>query len=200
MYIDYSKLWKLLIDKNISKTELIELTGISSRVLAKLSKNQIVTTDTIARICTVLECDVGDIMECADEEEMSLFAYYQKFGKIIEENEFYKTVYFEKRERPYFIYVSKRTANKGTHIHCRENGTIYWEQLYLFGGMSRASSEENVLIKPLVEKSKIQIVLISGKPGAINGLDEGIFVSSRGEKRDNCIYVMSETAFKLFEV
>lgn len=200
MYIDYSKLWKLLIDKNISKTELMELTGISSRVLAKLSKNQIVTTDTIARICTVLECDVGDIMECANEEKMSLFGYYQKYGKIIDENEFYKTIYFERQDKPYYVYVSKRTANKGTQIHCREDGAVYWEQLYLFGGMSRVSSEENVLIKPYANKEKIQIVLISGKPGAINGLDEGIFVSSRGKKRENCIYVMSETAFKLFEV
>lgn len=200
MYIDYSKLWKLLIDKNISKTELMELTGISSRVLAKLSKNQIVTTDTIARICTVLECDVGDIMECANEEKMSLYGYCQKYGKIIDENELYKTVYFERHEKPYYIYASQKTANKGTHIYCREDGAVYWEQLYPFGGMSRASSEENVLIKAYAEKEKTQIVLISGKPGSINGLDEGIFVSSRGKKRENCVFVMSETAFKLFEV
>ena len=200
MYIDYSKLWKLLIDKKISKTELIELTGISSRVLAKLSKNQIVTTDTIARICTVLECDVGDIMECTGEEKMPLYGYFQKYGKTIEENELYKTVCFEKNEKQYIVYVSKKKAGKGTHIHCRDNGAVYWEQLYPFGGMSRASSEECVLIKPNIQKSVIQIVLISGKPRSINGLDEGIFVSSRGKKRDECIYVMSETAFKLFEV
>ena len=62
MYIDYSNLWKLLIDKGMTKSDLIELTGISSRVLAKLSKNETVTTDTIARICTALNCDVGDIV------------------------------------------------------------------------------------------------------------------------------------------
>ena len=62
MYINYSKLWKLLIDKNMSKTELMEITGISSRVLAKLSKNETVTTDTIVRICSALNCDVCDIM------------------------------------------------------------------------------------------------------------------------------------------
>ena len=54
MYIAYSKLWKLLIDKGISKTDLMELTGMSSRVLAKLSKNETVTTDTVARICSAL--------------------------------------------------------------------------------------------------------------------------------------------------
>ena len=200
MYIDYSKLWKLLIDKNISKTELIELTGISSRVLAKLSKNQIVTTDTIARICTVLKCDVGDIMECLSEEKMPLFSYCKKFGKIVCENELYKTVCFERNEKQYVIYVSKKKAGKGTHIYCNDDGTVYWEQLYPFGGISRASSDRYVLVKPIIKKSIVQIVLISGKPDSINGLDEGIFVSSRGKKRDDCIYVMSETAFKLFEV
>ena len=40
MYMDYSKLWKLLIDKGMAKTDLLELTGISSRVLAKLSKKR----------------------------------------------------------------------------------------------------------------------------------------------------------------
>ena len=200
MYIDYSKLWKLLIDKNMSKTELMELTGISSRVLAKLSKNQIVTTDTIARICTVLECDVGDVMECAKEESLSLFGYFQKFGKVVDETDTCKTVCFERNGREYCVYVTKKSATKATHIYCRPNGTVYWEQLYPFGGMSRASSEQYVLVKPTVEKNKVQIVMIAGKPGSINGLDEGIFVSSRGERRDCCIYVMSEAAFKLFEV
>ena len=83
MYIDYSKLWKLLIDKGMSKTDLLELTGISSRVLAKLSKNETVTTDTIARICTALRCDVGDIMECVSEERLSIYGHYKKYGKCI---------------------------------------------------------------------------------------------------------------------
>ena len=94
MYIDYSKLWKLLIDKSMSKTDLMEITGISSRVLAKLSKNETVTTDTIARICSALNCDVGDIMECADEERLSVYAAYKRYGKCVAENELFKTVQF----------------------------------------------------------------------------------------------------------
>ena len=78
MYIDYSNLWKLLIDKDMSKTDLIALTGISSRVLAKLSKNETVTTDTIARICTALDCNVSDIMECVSESSLSVYAAYKK--------------------------------------------------------------------------------------------------------------------------
>ena len=50
----------------------MEITGISSRVLAKLSRNETVTTDTIARICNALKCDVGDVMECVDNEKLSL--------------------------------------------------------------------------------------------------------------------------------
>ena len=63
MYIHYSKLWGLLAEKELSKSDLMELTGLSSRVIAKLSKNQTVTTDTLAKICTALSCNVGDIMD-----------------------------------------------------------------------------------------------------------------------------------------
>lgn len=68
MYICYDKLWKLLLERNIRKTEMSEVAGLNSRTLAKLSKNETVTTDTIARICKALHCDVGDIMEYRDAE------------------------------------------------------------------------------------------------------------------------------------
>lgn len=199
MYIDYSKLWKLLIDKGITKTELSQITGISSRVVAKLSKNETVTTDTIARICTVLECDVSDIMECKNEEKLSVYKSFVKFGECTEENELYKTVRFTHNGQKYTVFSTKRSANKATHIHCEDNGTVYWEQLYPFGGISYPSREKFVLIKPTREKGEITIVLIKGRPALITGLDEGTFVSSRaGIKRASDIFVMSETAFKLF--
>ena len=50
MYIDYSNLWKLMAEKGLSKSDLMELTGLSSRIIAKIAKNETVTTDTIARI------------------------------------------------------------------------------------------------------------------------------------------------------
>lgn len=63
MPVSYNKLWKLLIDKGMKKTELRIAAGISSGTLAKLGKNESVTTDVLARICHALNCDIGDIME-----------------------------------------------------------------------------------------------------------------------------------------
>lgn len=199
MYMNYSKLWKLLIDKNMTKSDLMEMTGISSRVIAKLSKNETVTTDTIARICDALQCDVCEILECVSDDLMSVYSAYRKFGKTMEENNLYQTVVFSKSGKNYVVYVTKSKATKATHIECREDGTVYWVQFYPFGGISTASRVENVLIKPSRQIDTIAIVLIKGKPGIITGLDEGMFVSAHGElKNDTDVYVMSESAFKLF--
>lgn len=65
--ISYNKLWKLLIDKNLNKTQFRLLVGISSATLAKLSKNDNVNTDTINNICKTLKCDVSDIMEYIED-------------------------------------------------------------------------------------------------------------------------------------
>lgn len=197
MYIDYSKLWKLLIDKGMSKTDLLELTGISSRVLAKLSKNETVTTDTVARICTALSCDVGDIMECVDEERLSVYGHYKRDGQIIEKNELYTTVQFAIGERLHTVYVSNAKAKRGTTIRCEKDQTVYWEQMQPNGPFP--IPESSVLIKPQGADGETVIVLIKGKPSSITGLDEGIFVSSRGTRRTkNDVYVMSEAAFKAF--
>jgi len=199
MYIDYGKLWKRLIDKGMSKTDLANLTGISSRVLAKLSKNETVTTDTIARICAALGCDVGDIMECAGEERLSLYGCYKKYGKCTEKNALYKTVRFTARGKAFAVYVSLRAANKASHIICAEDGTVYWEQLYPIGSLAYDNVERSVFIKPKRAPGETVIVLIKGKPGMITGLDEGHFVSAHGViKGDGDIYVMSEAAFKVF--
>jgi DNA-binding Xre family transcriptional regulator len=61
--ISYNKLWKLLIDKGINKKQLIELTGVSSSSIAKLTKGENVTTDVLCKICKALNCDFKDIME-----------------------------------------------------------------------------------------------------------------------------------------
>lgn len=62
--VSYNKLWKLLIDKGINKKKLIQLTGISSSSMAKLTKCENVTTDMLCKICEVLDFDFKDIMEC----------------------------------------------------------------------------------------------------------------------------------------
>ena len=199
MYIDYSKLWKLLIDKNMSKTDLLQLTGISSRVLAKLSKNETVTTDTIARICTALDCDVSDIMECVSEKRLSVYSCYKRFGKCTEENDLYKVIRFAVGDQMYAVCVSKQSANKETHIHCEKDGVVYWEQIYPIGYIT-SNRVKSVLIKPQRNENETVIVLIKGKPGVIIGLDENGFASSkRGLKESSDIYVMSEAAFKVFD-
>ena len=66
--VSYNKLWKLLIDKNMNKKELIILSGISTTSMAMLRKGQNVTTDVLCKICKVLQCDFGDIMEYVPAE------------------------------------------------------------------------------------------------------------------------------------
>ena len=63
MEISYNKLWKLLIDKGMNKTGLRTKAHLSSGTMAKLGKNENVTTDILVRICAGLECDLADIME-----------------------------------------------------------------------------------------------------------------------------------------
>lgn len=59
----YSKLWKLLIDRKMKKNELKREAAISPGTYAKLNRDQFVSMDVLARICSVLDCDIGDIME-----------------------------------------------------------------------------------------------------------------------------------------
>ena len=69
MQISYNKLWKLLIDKKINKQKLKEISKVSSASMAKLGKGQNVTTDVLLRICTALDCQIGDIMEIVPDEK-----------------------------------------------------------------------------------------------------------------------------------
>ena len=69
MKVSYNKLWKLLIDKNMKKMDLMEAIEMSPNTLAKLGKNEDVSMDVLKRICTYLKCDIGDIMELIPEDE-----------------------------------------------------------------------------------------------------------------------------------
>jgi DNA-binding Xre family transcriptional regulator len=70
MNISYNKMWKLLIDKNMKRKDLKEQAEVSQNVMARLSKNQAVTMDTMGKICEVLQCDIGDVMEFIPEEDV----------------------------------------------------------------------------------------------------------------------------------
>ena len=68
MSINYNKMWKLLIDKNMKRKDLKEKAEVSQNVMARLSKNQAVTMETMEKICSVLQCDIGDVMEFIPDE------------------------------------------------------------------------------------------------------------------------------------
>ena len=68
MAVSYLKLWKLLLDKRMKKTDLIKVADISTTTLAKLSKDQSVSMDVMGRICKALSCDIGDVMEMVSDE------------------------------------------------------------------------------------------------------------------------------------
>ena len=69
MAVCYNKLWKLLIDKNMKKKDLRLATGISTTALAKLGKNEHVSTEILSKICTALDCDLCDIVELVKEKK-----------------------------------------------------------------------------------------------------------------------------------
>ena len=68
MAVSYKKLWKLLIDRDMKKKDLCEAACISHASVAKLGKNENVTTDVLVKICTALKCDISDIMEIIEIE------------------------------------------------------------------------------------------------------------------------------------
>ena len=63
MSVCYDKLWKLLIDKGLNRTDLKEMAGISFNVLAKMGKGENVSLESLYKVCLVLNCNIGGIME-----------------------------------------------------------------------------------------------------------------------------------------
>lgn len=69
MVVSYNKLWKILIDKGMNKTELRIKAGISTGALAKLGKNEHVNSEILVRICKVLDCSIDDILEITNGDK-----------------------------------------------------------------------------------------------------------------------------------
>ena len=67
MSVSYKKLWKILIDRDMKKKDLCAAAGISHASMAKLGKNENVTTDVLVKVCTALQCDISDIMELTQD-------------------------------------------------------------------------------------------------------------------------------------
>ena len=78
MPVSYDKLWKMLIDKKMNRTDLkdaagisfnVLANGISFNVLAKMGRNEFVSMESLHKICHTLSCDIGEIMEFTDNDE-----------------------------------------------------------------------------------------------------------------------------------
>lgn len=69
MAISYKRLWKLLIDKDIKKKDLVHMAGLSSYTLNKLNRSENVNAETLMKICVALDCSFDDIMEIIDEKK-----------------------------------------------------------------------------------------------------------------------------------
>ena len=85
MAIRYDRLWKLLIDKKMNRTELKEASGISFNVLARLGKNKPVSFETIEKICFTLNCDIEDVVEIyRDDSVKNLSLTYSTMNYLLE--------------------------------------------------------------------------------------------------------------------
>ncbi len=67
MTVSYKKLWKLLIDKDLMKKDLQQKAGVSWATITKMSKGEIVSTEVLMKVCKVLECNIGDIVDFIDD-------------------------------------------------------------------------------------------------------------------------------------
>lgn len=67
--MNYNKLWKLLIDKNMLKKDLREKAGLSTNVIAKMGKGGDVSTQVLRKICEVLDCQIEDIVELGPRKD-----------------------------------------------------------------------------------------------------------------------------------
>ena len=68
MGVSYKKLWKLLIDRDMLKTDLIKKAGISTNAMAHMGKNEDVRVEVLTRICCALNCTMNDIMDVIPDE------------------------------------------------------------------------------------------------------------------------------------
>ena len=199
MYLNYEKLWKLLLSKRLTKNDLCSMTGMSTRTLAKLVKNQSVTTDTLLHICEALDCTVDDILEISKTPpQMTLFDTYKQTRKKIVEDEFCILYEMTCGALTFRIKEIKQKMNKKRVLRCRGNSVVL-EQLYP-AGFGAVAIPSVVTDLSFVEKGKICILLADGTTVGITGRDEGRFLSEKCPYQEGSLYVMSKAKFKLFSL
>lgn len=69
MAVNYTKLWKLLLDKKMKRTDLKDIAGISSSTLAKLGKDEYVSLESIEKICCALGCNIDQVVDVIDHTQ-----------------------------------------------------------------------------------------------------------------------------------
>ncbi len=69
MEVSYKRLWKLLIDKDMKKKDLVTVAGISQSSVAKMSRGEPISMDVLLKICSALRCDIGDLVEAVQAKE-----------------------------------------------------------------------------------------------------------------------------------
>ncbi len=117
---------------------------------------------------------------------------------LFRETEHLKIYEFSNNDVNYRIAVTKKKAHKKIRI-TSDDGQVIWEEAFPAG--LYPVFEKEVLVKPseLIDKSKVSILVITGKPGIICGLDNGMIASANAFKSNFCLdklYVMSGAAFK----
>lgn len=201
MVLSYDNLWRLLEKYSMKKTDLMSLTGMSSRTLSKLTKNKSVSLETIMKICEVLHCRVEDVMTISEAQApVSLYDAYrhQSVPESDHENVTVSAVSYLGTD--YRIYVTKKAANKLTVIKC-VNDTVTWTQRpsnWKLSGQSYWAEEPIFSVRPELRKNTVTLFVVDGTPGGIDGLDDGIFRSARHPGGARYLHVMSMTAFKAF--
>lgn len=104
MRISYNKLWKMLIDKNMKKSDLKDKAGISSASVAKLGKGDNITTDILIKICEAMDCHLEDIMETVDDQPIA----EEKTGANVKCTPFVRQVWYNTCIRKWGVFLCQK--------------------------------------------------------------------------------------------
>lgn len=80
MSVSYKRLWKLLIDREMTKTQLIQQAGITTNAMARMGKSEDVRVETLAKICAALECSIDDIIEILPDDNKKAVTEEKTYG------------------------------------------------------------------------------------------------------------------------
>ena len=117
--------------------------------------------------------------------------------RIIANDRSYRIEEFTLGGRIFKLMTVKKMAGKRSVIHCYPNGDVQWEQIYPLG-IHPVSIVMHICSPRFLEKGKICILLIRGRPSCITGLDEGLIRSAHVPCGEGAVYVMSKRAYSGF--